>query len=444
MPESDGPTPVRALVEIHEAVRVPGLEDRRFDPDEYWSVVEPYLGGPLRVDRLGESAEGRPIRRITYGSGPATVLLWSQMHGDESTASMTLADLLRFLRERPDHPLARRIAEGSTLHIVPVLNPDGTARFQRRNAQGVDINRDARRLATPEGRILKAVNDEVEPEFGFNLHDQNPATRVGESDRQAAIALLAPAFNEARDVDAKRRRAMQVASLLVEAMDPLVGGHIARYDDAFNPRAFGDLIGAWGASTVLIESGGWADDPQKQFLRQVNFVGLLAALDAIATGRYAEYDPAVYQTLPENGRRPDDLILLGGTLVIPNLPTLRADILIRYDRPLLEEEPWIADIGDLAEEEAQDTLNVEGLYLIPEPESLDDQGGLSTGAPARFIIAEDPDGRRVRFRIGAAPEPAAPEGAAAADFQLVEDPEDTGSVPPPDAGPDATGSESRW
>ncbi len=395
-----GEAPPADLERLHDAVRVPGLEDRRFSPVHYWEVIEPYLAEPLRVDRLGESAEGRPIRRITYGSGPTTVLLWSQMHGDESTASMALADILRFLHERPRHPLARRIAEGTTLHIVPILNPDGTERFQRRNAQGIDINRDARRLATPEGRILKAIRDEVDPDFGFNLHDQNPATRVGESDRQAAIALLAPAFNEARDVDAKRRRAMQVASLLVEAMDPLVGGHIARYDDAFNPRAFGDLIGAWGASTVLIESGGWRDDPQKQHLRRTNFVGIVAALDGIATGRYADYDPAVYETLPENGRRPADLIVRGGTLAVPGLPTLRADVLIRYDRPLVGEGGYITDIGDLQGEEAQDTLAVDGLFLIPTEEALDGKGGLSTGAPAHFMVAEDVEGRRVRFRIG--------------------------------------------
>jgi len=84
---------------------------------------------------------------------------------------------------------------------------------------------------------------------------------------------------------------MQVAALLIQAMDPLVRGHIAKYDDTFNPRAFGDLMGAWGASTVLIESGAWAGDPQKQYLREANFVGILNALDAIATGRYTRYDP---------------------------------------------------------------------------------------------------------------------------------------------------------
>ncbi len=406
----EAPPPAAAdteeLVRIHAAMTVPGLEDRRFDHETYWSAVAPYLGGPWSVEVAGRSAEGREIRHLTAGSGPVQVLLWSQMHGDESTASMALADLIRFVHDWADHPLVETILEGSTVHLVPMLNPDGAERFQRRNAQGVDVNRDARRLVTPEGRTLKAVRDAVEPDFGFNLHDQDPASRVGDSDRGAAIALLAPAFNEARDVDAKRRRAMQVASLLVRSMEPLVGDHIAKYDDTFNPRAFGDLMGMWGASTVLIESGGWADDPQKQHLRRTNFVGIVDALEAIATGRYEAYGPETYEALAYNGRRVPDLLLEGGTVAVPGLATLRADVLVDYARPLLKEGGTIRDVGDLGGYEAQDTLDVSGLYLVPLPDALDEGGALGVGLPARFLVAEDRAGERVRFRFDGGP----PEG----------------------------------
>ena len=361
------------------------------------------MGGNVSSTRAGESVEAREIRHLTFGSGATTVLLWSQMHGDESTASMALADITRFFHERGDHPVARRIAQGVTIHMIPMLNPDGAQRFQRRNAQGIDVNRDARRLQTPEGRILKAVTDRLEPDFGFNLHDQGAAVRVAGTDRGVAIALLAPAFNAAREVDAKRQRAMQVASLLIEAMDPLVSGHIAKYDDTFNPRAFGDLMGVWGASTVLIESGAWADDPQKQHLRETNFVGILNALDAIATGRYTQYDPGDYERLAYNGRRVADLLISGGTIAVPGAPTLEADVLLNYDKPLLREGGVISDIGDMGEAEAQDTLRIDGLYLIPSGPALDGAGGLNTGAPAHFIVAEDSEGRRVRFRFEGGP-----------------------------------------
>lgn len=396
-PPSPAPTTPAELIALHRESRVPGLDDRRFDHETYWTVLSPFLGDAVSWYVAGESGEGREIRHLTYGHGATQVLLWSQMHGDESTASMSLADIVRFFNDSPDHPLARRIADGAIVHMIPMLNPDGAQRFQRRNAQGIDINRDARLLQTPEGRLLKSVRDKVEPDFGFNLHDQNAAVRVGRSDRGVAIALLAPAFNAARDVDDKRRRAMQVASVLIEAMDTLIGDHIAKYDDSFNPRAFGDLMGAWGASTVLIESGAWDADPQKQHLRAVNFVGILTALDAIATGRYEQFDPGVYEGLEYNGRRVADLLIAGGTIMTPGLPGLEADIVANYQRPLLKEDAVIADIGDMLGSEAQDTLRVDGLYLIPTESALAETGGLDVGAPAHFIVTEDPEGRRIRF-----------------------------------------------
>ena len=72
-----------------------------------------------------------------------------------------------------------------------MLNPDGAERYARRNAQAIDVNRDALDLATPEGRLLKAVRDRFQPELGFNLHDQNRRTTVGDTGVLASIALLA-------------------------------------------------------------------------------------------------------------------------------------------------------------------------------------------------------------------------------------------------------------
>ena len=75
-----------------------------------------------------------PLRHVRWGNGDTRVLLWSQMHGDENTASMALADPFRFLGEHPRHPLVERLRIGTRLHVIPILNPDGAARFQSRRA----------------------------------------------------------------------------------------------------------------------------------------------------------------------------------------------------------------------------------------------------------------------------------------------------------------------
>ncbi len=389
--------PADTLAELHERYCVAGLEEREFSPGTLWQVLGPIIdrpGGPTR-EEIGRSARGRPLRLVRYGDGPTTVLLWSQMHGDESTATMALADLFHLFDAAPDHPLVRRIAEELTVVAIPMLNPDGAKHFRRRNAQGIDINRDARRRATPEARALKRVQERFQPEFGFNLHDQNVRTRVAGSDRGAAIGLLAPEFDEAGSENAVRTRAKQVAAFIRGAIEPMVGGHITRYDASFMPRAFGDNMQRWGVSTVLLESGGWKNDPEKQYLRKVNFVGLLSAFDAMATGRYQEADVSQYTSLPKNGRDIYDLLIRGGTVVAPEVPSYRADIAINYDKPLERTGGHVENVGVLSGfSGARDTLDARDLYIHPEPSAgtnSEREMSLWNGMPARFTVRRGPD-----------------------------------------------------
>jgi hypothetical protein len=336
------------------------------------------------------------------------------MHGDESTASMALADLFSFLGSRPEHPSARRILDGVSAHVISVLNPDGAARFQRRNAQGVDVNRDARALATREARALKAVRDRIEPAFAFNLHDQSARTRLGDSGRHVELALLAPAFDTTGAYNDVRRRAVGLAGVVVRATAPVVGDAIARYDDAFEPRAFGDLMTAWGSATLLIESGGSSDDPQKQRLRKANFVALVAALEAIADGGLDQVDASLYEGLPENGRRIADLLVVGGRIAPPGLPALDADVLVEWERPLLRQGGTLADVGDLRELEAQDTIDASGLTLVPFGDALDGAGALRVGGGARFrAYRGEPDGEPAWVLDGTFPEPTPAPAAGA-------------------------------
>lgn len=394
-------TELRAL---HDIARVSGLDQRRFAPEVYWTILDPILNGSaaLTSERVGESAEGRPLRMVSFGEGEVGVLAWSQMHGDESTATMALADIFAFLARHPEHALVRALSRRLSLHFVPMLNPDGAARFQRHNAAGIDVNRDARRLATPEGRALKSVHDRIRPEFGFNLHDQSPRFRVGDSDRMAAIALLAPAHSDDCEVSERRRAAMRVCGVVRRAVEPLVGGHVTRYDDAFNRRAFGDLMGAWGASTILIESGGWPGDPQKQHLRMANFVGILSALAAIADGSCAEVDLALYDGLPPNGRMVSDLLLAGGTLIAPGLAPTVADVLIEYDDPLTRSGPTIVEVGDLDDQEAHEVIAADGLFVVAGEghRAPDGSARIGPGVPADLVVARDPAGEMAVRRIG--------------------------------------------
>ncbi len=361
---------------IAEQYRTTAITTRRFTHDHLWIAMAPALRSPsVRVTEIGRSVQDRPLRAVTFGSGPVTVLLWSQMHGDEATATMSLADMAAWFADTSTRdPLRDRIARELTVVMVPMLNPDGAELFQRENALGIDINRDARRLVTPEARALKRLRDSIDADFGFNLHDQNARTLAGPRGRQVAIALLAPAADEARSWGETRTRARHVAAVVAGVLEQPIGGHLARYDDSFEPRAFGDLMQQWGTSTVLIESGAMAGDPEKQRLRALNVVALVSALDAIATGGYTAVPTTAYDALSTNSRSALDLVIRGASIVMPGQQPVRADVAINYDEPVQRVGPRIRDVGDLESVVALDTLEATGLFLHPDSTALTAHG----------------------------------------------------------------------
>jgi len=382
------------LERYEQEFRVAGLDQRDFQPEHWWEIVLPMLTPErgFEVETIATSVEGRPLRHVRWGEGKISVMLWSQMHGNESTASMSLADLFHFLGEKPQDPLVARLREHLTLHLMPIANPDGTARFQRRNAQNIDINRDGRMLATPEAKALEALRARAQPQFAFNLHDQNPGTRAGDSERGVAIALLAERPDEGDETSAVLARSIQVAAAMRIALEPHIGGQIARYDSTFNPRAFGERLAQRGTSDVLIESGGIEGDPEKQILRRLNAIALLAALDAIATGEYASLPAALYEDLPENARAWPDLVIRGATIIAPGQPALRADVLVNFKHALSFREGKIADLGDLADVKARRVVEADGLFIIAQDEN-GQPTTLTLDAPARFVISRSEDGQ---------------------------------------------------
>ncbi len=311
----------------------------------------------LRLTEVGRSYQGRPIHLLAMGSGDRTVLLWSQMHGDEPSATPALLDLADFLLSEAGGNAAKEILEVLTLLMIPMLNPDGAELYERRNAQGIDINRDALNLATPEGRLLKRIRDEHRPMLGFNLHDQNRRTAVGDTGRLATNAVLAVAGDPAGTLTPGRRRAKRACSAIAEILAPFMPGGMARYDEDWSPRAFGDNLTAWGTPVVLIESGGLPPGRDLSELTRLNFVALFRVLHELARDDLAGHGPELYDRLPRNNSDAwTDIAVGGGHLRQPSAPyPYRADLafdVLRDDRAAAGCAPGhsarsrIAEIGD--------------------------------------------------------------------------------------------------
>ena len=328
----------------------------------------------FQVEEIGRSVEGRSINHIWFGTGPLHVMLWSQMHGDEPTATSALFDIFEFVRRHRSEPEVARLLRSLTLHVVPMLNPDGAERFQRRNAQGIDINRDGLRLQTPEGRALKALRDRVNPPIGFNLHNQNWRTSAGRTGQPATISLLSVAFDEARTESPGRLLTKKVCAIIRDALETMAQGRIARYDDEFEVRAFGDNLTKWGTSVVLIETGPWpGPDPDISLVR-LNFVAIVTALDGLATKRVQQADPRRYESLPINETNLFYTIVRNGT-VVPGtgVDRFKADVGIVANRAVRDADgarqtrfaARIEDLGDLSTQSALESIDAAGRVVAP-------------------------------------------------------------------------------
>jgi len=330
-------------------------------------------GTIFKVMPLGNSIEGREISLVKCGEGKIQILLWSQMHGDESTATLALMDIFSFLqREHGKRAWLEEMLSKLTLLFIPMLNPDGAERVQRRTASGIDMNRDALALATPEAQILRTVQRQYSPSFGFNLHDQELSS-VGQTTNVAAIALLAPAPDQARSTPPVRERAIQVADGIAKTLAEFVDGHIATYDDTFEPRAFGDNMQKWGTSTVLIESGHWYDDREKQQIRKLNYVGILSALHGIASGEYESCNGNMYRALQPNGKKVYDIIVRNAVGVFSTGWKNNVDIGLNYEPNKLSDQLTLKEIGDLRTYGALKTIDAQSHRIPLEKLSVDTQ-----------------------------------------------------------------------
>ena len=155
----------------------------------------------LHLGTFGESVEGRPLPLVVFGAdGPTTeavraadkarVLVFANIHAGEVAGKDGMLELLSDLVEGQH----REWADSLVVMIAPIYNADGNERMgydnrplqdgpvegmgERRNAQGLDLNRDFVKLAAPESRALVALIRDADPHVVVDLHTTN-GTRMG-------------------------------------------------------------------------------------------------------------------------------------------------------------------------------------------------------------------------------------------------------------------------
>ncbi|HEX5053482.1 MAG TPA: M14 family metallopeptidase [Planctomycetota bacterium] len=123
-----------------------GLDD---GPTAYARLLEKVGGWQrehhdlVRRVEIGTSVQGRPLFVLRIGArddGAPEVYVGAAIHGGEGSELDAIA-MVDELLERATEPTVARLLAGRVLWVQPVVNPDGLVARQRKNANGVDLNR---------------------------------------------------------------------------------------------------------------------------------------------------------------------------------------------------------------------------------------------------------------------------------------------------------------
>lgn len=252
----------------------------------------------FEVSVIGQSVKEKPIYAIKIGSGKIKIFMWSQMHGNESTTTKALFDLFNFLKS--DNEEAKRIKNHFTFLCIPILNPDGAEAYTRVNAKEVDLNRDSVDLSQPESQLLRKTFEAFQPDFCYNLHDQRSIFAAGETRNPATVSFLAPAYNEEREYNNNRLKAVDVIVAMNNELQKHIPNQVGRFDDSFNRNCIGDMFQTLGVPTILFEAGHFQEDYEREETRKFIFISYMSSLKYISENDIVEGNLNMYLNIPQN------------------------------------------------------------------------------------------------------------------------------------------------
>ena len=302
-----------------------------------------------QVQIIGYSVLGKLIYQYQLGLGSKKVLLWSQMHGNESTTTKALFDFLNFLNS--DSEFADKMLKEFTFCFLPMLNPDGALLYKRENANKVDLNRDSQALTQPESILLRQTFEKFKPDYCYNLHDQRTIFGVGDAiPKPATVSFLAPSYNEAREINEVRDKAIKVIVAMNTVLQEFIPNQVGRFDDSFNINCIGDTFQSLNVPTILIEAGHYQDDYNREITRKYIFIALVSGLKYIYENDIVINKIEDYLNIPHNKICFYDFIYKNIKINYDN-NKLITNFAIQYKEELIDNQllfnAYITDIGDL-------------------------------------------------------------------------------------------------
>lgn len=320
----------------------------------------------FEISEIGQSVEERSIFMVKAGKGEKRILMWSQMHGNESTSTKAVIDLFNALQIESVATLLKTC----TLYVIPILNPDGANMYTRTNANNIDLNRDAQNLSQPESVSLRHVFDTFKPHYCFNLHGQRTIFSAGPNNKPATLSFLSPSVDQDRTKTASRKIAMQLISEINLIMQASIPNQIGRYDDSFNINCVGDTFQSLGVPTVLFEAGHFENDYGREMTRKYMFMALLNAIKLIANTEITGETYKAYFSIPENHKMFYDIIVREAKINADEI----TDIAIQYEESLqsngIEFIPKVKVLDKLKSHYGHREIQAHGQLVTSNPDKI--------------------------------------------------------------------------
>jgi murein tripeptide amidase MpaA len=137
-------------------------------------LVATVAGSPeIEYRSLGQTLDGQELDYFRLGDGPVQVWIYGRQHPGETMASWWMEGAFEKLLDDAD-PVARRLRQKATFHIVPNMNPDGSRRGHlRTNAAGINLNREWHEPSaqrSPEVLHVLSEMDRTGVHFAMDVH----------------------------------------------------------------------------------------------------------------------------------------------------------------------------------------------------------------------------------------------------------------------------------
>lgn len=339
----------------------PVFPNRYISPKKLFIFLQENYGD--YISEVGTSTLQQPIFKFSFGKGNLRIAAWSQMHGNESTATLAMIDFLYSLEK--NEKLKFELQNQITLDFIFMLNPDGSEKWTRRNTLEIDLNRDFNQESSMEIKILKQLITTGTYDYTLNLHDQRTIFTT-DGVHPATLSFLSPSENIEREITENRKKSMAIISFIYNELRDKLPNQIGRYSDEFYPNSVGDNLMKMGIPTLLFEGGHFQNDYTRNETRKFYTFALYYAICGMIELKGSAEKYEHYFEIPENRETHFDLIYRNVKLNTDFPCVLDVAVQFREEYKGGDEiafTPIVVEVGDVGKKKGWQEIDCSGKFF---------------------------------------------------------------------------------